>query len=70
MGRVSKNPRGAQRALVIEYLKSGRTLSAAQAWNWWQIQRLAPRIMELRKEGHQIQSVYKGSDRSCIYKLA
>jgi len=72
MGRAPKSARGSQRALILNHLESGRTLSASQAWNWWKIQRLAPRIYELRQEGCPIVTVLKGQgmNRHAVYQLS
>ena len=41
---------------VFNFLKSGKTLTSAQAENKWGVQRLSARIFDLREEGHPIYS--------------
>jgi hypothetical protein len=47
---------GAQRTLVLQHLQRGGTLTALQALDLYGIGRLAARIEELRRAGHEIVS--------------
>jgi hypothetical protein len=43
-----------QNKQVLAYLQTGKTLSALQALNLFRCMRLASRINDLRRHGHQI----------------
>jgi hypothetical protein len=44
-----------QNARILAHLKSGRTLTAMEALEWFKCFRLASRICDLRKAGNQIE---------------
>ena len=56
---------------VRQHLKSGKTLTAAEAWYQYGIGRLAARIHELRWSGVKVKSrlVRKGGKRFAEYSL-
>ncbi len=45
-----------QKALILEYLQSGQSLSPIDALHKFGCFRLAPRVLELRLEGFDIQT--------------
>jgi len=44
-----------QNARILAHLQSGRTLTALEALEWFKCFRLASRICDLKKAGHQIE---------------
>lgn len=48
-----------QSALVLKYLQSGRSLTAAEALARFNCFRLAARIRELRERGHNIITIWE-----------
>ena len=63
---------GAQRTLVLQHLQRGGTLTALQALDLYGIGRLAARIEELRRAGHEIVSemiTTPGGARVAEYRL-
>ena len=56
-----------QNAKVIDWLATGRPLTPIQAFTRWKIMRLAARVFDLRKQGHDIDNV--GTSRFAKYKL-
>jgi hypothetical protein len=45
-----------QNKRVLDWLKSGQTLTAAAAASYWGIYRLSARIYDLKRQGHAIKS--------------
>lgn len=45
-----------QKAEILRYLKTGRTLTADEAKRWFGCERLASRIGELKKDGYEIEA--------------
>lgn len=62
----------AQNKTVLNWLKSGQTLTSAQAANYFGIYRLSARIYDLRKQGHKINSELKfhRSEHWSIYSIS
>lgn len=60
-----------QNKTVLNWLKAGRTLTAAQAANYFAIHRLSARIYDLKRQGHPVRSELKfhGSEHWSIYSL-
>lgn len=60
-----------QNQIVLNWLRSGQTLTAAQASNYFGIYRLSARIYDLKRQGHKIKSELKfhKSEHWCIYSL-
>lgn len=60
-----------QCAAILEHLKLGLSVTPMDAIRRWQCLRLAARIKELRKRGHEIDSVWERSNgkRYCRYFL-
>ena len=60
-----------QNKQVLNWLKSGQTLSAAQAANYFGIYRLSARIFDLKRQGHDITSTLKfhKSEHWSIYSI-
>lgn len=44
-----------QNARILAHLKSGRTLTALEALEWFKCFRLASRVCDLRKAGHLVE---------------
>jgi hypothetical protein len=44
-----------QNARILAHLQSGRTLTALEALEWFKCFRLASRVCDLRKAGHDVQ---------------
>lgn len=61
-----------QNALVLQYLKSGKPVTALFALDRWRIMRLAARIADLRRAGHEISTtlVTFGKKRYAQYWMA
>ena len=57
-----------QNRTVLNWLKSGQTLTAAQSANYFGIYRLSARIFDLKKQGHNIKSELK-FDGSCHWSV-
>lgn len=64
--------RKSQCKTILEYLQEGKGITQLEATRMWDITRLAARISDLRKRGHNIVSeeVGKGFGRYVIYHLA
>lgn len=60
-----------QTKLILEYLRQGNSLTPLEALNRFQTMRLASRILDLKREGHLIQTeiINKGSKSFASYKL-
>lgn len=59
-----------QEALIIDYLSTGRPLTAALAVDKWGIYRLAARIYNLRKVVNiQTETHHKGNRKWAVYRL-
>ncbi len=60
-----------QKAHILEYLRSGRSLTALDALHHFSCFRLAPRVLELRLAGHDIQTemVRRGNKSYAQYRL-
>ena len=56
-----------QSQAILEHLKAGKTISPIEALNLYGSFRLAARISDLRKEGHNI--VTEGKDQWAVYRL-
>jgi hypothetical protein len=53
-----------QNALVLKYLESRRSLTAAEAMDRFGCFRLAARICELRARGHNIVTIWETNSRT------
>ena len=62
-----KNRRKSQKEVILEFLKSGRSLTDLEAFRLFGVRRLAARIHELREDGHRIQAV---DERSGVARFA
>lgn len=60
-----------QNKQILGWLQTGRTLSALQALTLFRCMRLASRINDLRKDGHQIVTdiVYQNNKHWANYRL-
>ena len=60
-----------QNQIVLNWLRSGQTLTAAQASNYFGIYRLSARIYDLIKQGYPIKSELKfhKSEHWSVYSL-
>ena len=60
-----------QNKQILNWLKSGQTLTAKQAADYWGIYRLSARIYDLREQGHPIKSElqYNGSKHWSKYSI-
>lgn len=45
-----------QAAMILEHLKSGKPLTAAEAWKRFGCARLGARVFDLRARGHEIEA--------------
>ena len=45
-----------QAAMILEYLASGKPLTAAEAWKRFGCARLGARVFDLRRRGHEIEA--------------
>lgn len=56
---------------VLKHLKSGKTLTALQALNWYGVFRLAARVLDLKAAGHDIITtpIQRGAKRFASYSL-
>tara|TARA_R100000152_G_C6645985_1_gene89018 strand:- start:96 stop:305 length:210 start_codon:yes stop_codon:yes gene_type:complete len=59
--------RKAQTQKILEYLKSGKTISPGEALVWAGSFRLAARIKELRDAGYNIQTEMKADENGRRY---
>ena len=59
--------RKAQTQKILEYLKSGKTISPGEALVWAGSFRLAARIKELRDAGYNIQTEMKADENGKRY---
>jgi len=57
-----------QNKIVLNYLQSGASLTAAQSSNYFGIYRLSARIFDLKRQGHPIKSELK-FDGSCHWSV-
>lgn len=51
---MSESAADTQCALILRHLKKGLTITPMEALKYFDCLRLAPRILELRRAGHQI----------------
>ena len=60
-----------QNRQVLAWLKSGQTLTASQAANYFGIYRLSARIYDLKRQGHAIKSElqFDGSCHWSVYSI-
>jgi hypothetical protein len=60
-----------KRERVLKHLKSGKTLTKAQAWAWWRIINTGDIIHVLRNLGYDIKTKMQSSkgSRYAIYSL-
>lgn len=61
-----------QKTRILSWLKSGRTLTPIQALNKFGCFRLSGRILELRRDGHEIETIpfRKGRIQFAKYRLS
>lgn len=53
-----------QNDLILEYMKSHKGITTAEAFERWRITRLSGRIYELRHRGHQIGDAWEETETS------
>ena len=60
-----------QNKQVLNWLKSGQSLTSFQAFSYWGIQRLSARIQDLEKLGHVIDAPldFEGSRHWSVYTI-
>ena len=51
---IKKALKRSKKSRLLEYLKSGKSISPKEAWEWFGLYRLGARIYELRHEGYDI----------------
>lgn len=61
-----------QNAKILAALKRGEVLTQRKVARRWEIFRLSPRILELKRKGHDIRStmIERGGKRFAAYRLA